>query len=178
MSHPPSFFFFFLLLFISTSADTIFPGYTLSASIPNQTWNSPNSAFTLGFIPSSSSTYFAAVFYNLIPLWKAGGDSGIVDSTASLQFLPDGNLRLINGSSGNLVWESNTAGRGVSSASLDESGKFALLNGTVSVWSTFENPTHTILPSQNFTLNKELKSGFPEMEKFNCVWESRVEFIC
>ncbi|KAL6962070.1 hypothetical protein U1Q18_037024 [Sarracenia purpurea var. burkii] len=150
------FFFFFFFFFIVVSGD-IFPGSTLYASNPNETWTSPNKTFSLGFI-SDGSSFFAAITLADIPVWKAGGDSGAADSSSSLQFLADGNLRLINGSSA-LVWQSDTAGRGVSSAVLDDSGNFVLQNGSVSVWSTFDNPTDSILPTQNFTITKVLRSG-------------------
>ncbi|KAA8538592.1 hypothetical protein F0562_028214 [Nyssa sinensis] len=142
-------FFFFIII----SAD-ISPGSTLYASNPDQNWTSPNNTFSLGFITEGTSC-FAAITYNGIPIWKAGG---AMDSSASLQFLSDGNLRLVNGS-GFLVWQSNTAGHGVSSAVLEDSGNFVLRNGNVSIWSTFDNPTDTIVPSQNFTTGKVLRSG-------------------
>ncbi|KAE9456675.1 hypothetical protein C3L33_11422, partial [Rhododendron williamsianum] len=154
---PPLFLFISLFLFvyitIQAAAD-ISPGSALYASNPNQSWTSPNNTFSLRFI--SSAAYFAAVTYSGgIPVWTAGP----ADSSASLSFLPDGNLRLLNGSSGNLVWQSGTAGLGVSSAALDDSGNLRLLNGTVSIWSTFDNPTDTIVPSQNLTVNNVLRSG-------------------
>ncbi|XP_059631896.1 G-type lectin S-receptor-like serine/threonine-protein kinase At1g34300 [Cornus florida] len=150
---------FSLFFFIITTESADIPlGSTLYASNQNSNWNSPNRTFSLGFI-SEGPTYFAAVTYNGIPIWRAGGvDTGAADSSASLQFLSDGNLRLVNGS-GALVWQSSTAGRGVSSAALDDSGNFVLRNGTTSVWSTFDNPTDTILPSQNFTIHNVLRSG-------------------
>ncbi|KAH7860179.1 hypothetical protein Vadar_010245 [Vaccinium darrowii] len=153
--------FFFFIIYdngsISAAAAAIPPGSTLYASNPNQTWSSPNNTFSLHFI-SINSAYFAAVTYSGgIPVWTAG--TAAADSSASLHFLPDGNLRLLNGSSGNLVWQSNTAGRGVSSAALDDSGNFVLKNATVSIWSTFDYPTDTLLPSQNLTNDKVLRSG-------------------
>ncbi|KVH98640.1 G-type lectin S-receptor-like serine/threonine-protein kinase At1g34300 isoform X1 [Cynara cardunculus var. scolymus] len=143
----------------SATAADILPGQSLSAANPNQSWNSPSNTFSLSFISESRDTNFVAIIYNGISLWKAGGDAGVADSTASLTFLSDGNLRLVNGSSGSVVWQSNTAGRGVTTASLDDSGNLVLRNGSVSVWSTFENPSDTILPNQNFTVNNVLRSG-------------------
>ncbi|KAG5544619.1 hypothetical protein RHGRI_017151 [Rhododendron griersonianum] len=157
---PPLFLFISLFLFVYITiqaAANISPGSALYASNLNQSWTSPNNTFSLRFISSASSAaYFAAVTYSGgIPVWTAGP----ADSSASLSFLPDGNLRLLNGSSGNLVWQSGTAGLGVSSAALDDSGNLRLLNGTVSIWSTFDNPTDTIVPSQNLTVNNVLRSG-------------------
>ncbi|KAI8002175.1 G-type lectin S-receptor-like serine/threonine-protein kinase [Camellia lanceoleosa] len=156
-------FFLFFFIIISAAAADISPGSTLKASNPNHTWTSPNTTFSLSFISDDGAAFFAAITYNGIPIWIAGASDpggGASDSSASLQFLADGNLRLVNGSSSSaVVWQSNTAGRGVSSAALHDSGNFVLRNATVSVWSTFDNPTDTILPSQNFTINKVLRSG-------------------
>ncbi|KAL7256281.1 hypothetical protein ACSBR1_010244 [Camellia fascicularis] len=57
-------------------------------------------------------------------VWKAGGDSGDADSCASFQFLSNDNLHLVN-SSDTVVWQSNIAGRGVSSVALDDSVQFS-----------------------------------------------------
>ncbi|PIN12632.1 Serine/threonine protein kinase [Handroanthus impetiginosus] len=158
----------FLLLFILFSAtaimaDEISPGSTLYASNPGQSWNSPSTNFSLSFVQESQNTYFAAVMYNGIPIWKAGGEpGGAVNSSASLRFLPNGNLQLIVGSTGlagSIVWQSNTAGRGITSASLEDSGNFILKNGSFPAWTTFDNPTDTILPGQNFTVNHVLRCG-------------------
>ncbi|XP_058191120.1 G-type lectin S-receptor-like serine/threonine-protein kinase At1g34300 [Rhododendron vialii] len=149
------------LLFSSVFSTDISPGSTLYASDPTQTWTSPMKNFSLGFI-SDGFAHFAAVTYNGIAVWKAGGSDdggGAADSSASLRFLANGNLRLVNGSSGSVVWQSNTADRGIISASLDDSGNFVLKNSAVSIWSTFNSPTDTILPSQNFTINQVLRSG-------------------
>ncbi|KAL2520088.1 G-type lectin S-receptor-like serine/threonine-protein kinase [Forsythia ovata] len=142
-------------------AADVFPGSTLYASNPENSWDSPNKTFLLSFIQEAENFYFAAIIYNGIPVWKAGGDPrGAVNSSAALRFLPDGNLQLVNGPTGSLVWQSNTAGRGVSTATLDDTGNFILKNGSnIPIWTTFDNPTDTILPGQNFTVNNVLRSG-------------------
>ncbi|XAR55611.1 Non-specific serine/threonine protein kinase [Bertholletia excelsa] len=157
-SQPILLFLSLFLLFVFPSSAAISPGSSLSASDLNRTWTSPNSTFAVAFV-SEGSAYFAAITYGSIPIWKAGGDHGAADSSASFQFSPDGNLRLVNGSSGAVVWQSGTAGRGVSSAAIEDSGNFVLQNSTSTVWSSFDNPTDTIVPGQNFTLDKVLRSG-------------------
>ncbi|KAI6689636.1 hypothetical protein NL676_026464 [Syzygium grande] len=138
------------------------PGSTLYASEPAQAWWSPNNTFSLGFAPTEPATnpptFAAAIAYSGgVIVWSAGRGA-TVDSMGSLQFLPSGNLRLVNGS-GIVFWESNTADRGVSSASLDDLGNFSLKTGDVSVWSSFHNPTDTVLPGQNFSAGMVLRSG-------------------
>lgn len=84
--------------------------------------------------------------------------AAVVDSGGVFQFLPNGNLLLVNGS-GATVWTSNTAKLGVTSASLDDTGNLVLAANTFAVWSSFENPTDTLVPSQNLTVNQTLRSG-------------------
>ncbi|MCL7025178.1 hypothetical protein MKW94_009697 [Papaver nudicaule] len=155
---------FIILSYLSTiSFADIELGSTLQPINQTNKWNSPNNTFSLGFIPipSSSSTplYTVAITFSGIPIWKAGGDSGIVDSNSRFEFLQNGNLRLINSSS-RVLWESNTANRGVTIATLDNSGNLALRNGSSAViWSSFDNPTDTIVSGQTFTTAQTLKSG-------------------
>lgn len=167
---------------IAVVAQDIFPGSTLYASNLKQSWNSPNKSFTLSFIQESKNRYFAAITYNGVPIWRAGGDpGGAVDSSASLRFLHDGNLQLVAGPSGALVWQSNTSGQGINSASLENSGNFVLKNGNVSRWSTFDNPTDTILPDQNFTAGNVLRCGLYSFHLLNSgnitlKWNNSVEY--
>ncbi|PIA40965.1 hypothetical protein AQUCO_02300025v1 [Aquilegia coerulea] len=158
----PSSIFLFLHLFLFPISYANIPlGSTLTpVSTPNNNsinWTSPNNTYSLSFIPIASS-YSAAISFSGIPVWKAGGDAGIVDSSARFELLLNGNLRLTNGSGG-VVWESNTPNRGVTTALLDDSGNLSLRNGSIIVWSTFQNPTDTILPNQSFTTSMRLQSG-------------------
>ncbi|KAF8025072.1 hypothetical protein BT93_F2044 [Corymbia citriodora subsp. variegata] len=147
---------------IAIASSNVPPGSTLHASKPAQAWSSPNATFSLGFAPAEPATdpptFVAAITYSGgVIVWSAGHNA-TVDSDGSLQFLPSGNLRLVNGS-GTVVWESNTADREVSSASLDDLGSFSLKAGDVSIWSSFRNPTDTVLPGQNFSAGMVLRSG-------------------
>nr|POE86131.1 g-type lectin s-receptor-like serine/threonine-protein kinase [Quercus suber] len=154
---------FLLLVLVPTISAAIPPGSTLYATNTNtntnQNWSSPNSIFSLGFLPHPEypTSFLAAIFYSGgVPIWTP--TTAPVDSSASLQFLTTGSLRLVNGS-GRTVWDSNTTSRGVSSASIDDSGNLVLSNSTSTVWSSFQNPTDTIVPSQNFTTSMTLRSG-------------------
>ncbi|KAF9612988.1 hypothetical protein IFM89_004792 [Coptis chinensis] len=158
---PLSIFFFIHFLFYTTSYADIPLGSTLTPSNPNTNWTSPNNVFSVTFIPISSTnptSFSAAISFSGIPVWKAGGDFGIVDSSARFELQLSGNLRLTNGS-GSLVWESRTSNKGISNGTLDGSGNLSLRNESVTIWSSFDNPTDTILPGQNFTTSKSLRSG-------------------
>ncbi|EEF44468.1 G-type lectin S-receptor-like serine/threonine-protein kinase At1g34300 [Ricinus communis] len=162
INHPPFLFFFFLFLLPSFKvAEIITPGSILFASNTGQSWTSDNETFSLGFIPlnpqTSPPSFLAAISYSGgVPIWSAGTTP--VDVSASLHFLSTGTLRLLNGS-GHILWDSNTEKLGVSSASLEENGNLVLRNGNAAVWSSFDNPVDTIVPTQNFTVGKVLLSG-------------------
>ncbi|KAJ6952547.1 G-type lectin S-receptor-like serine/threonine-protein kinase [Populus alba x Populus x berolinensis] len=148
-----------LLLFITTtSTATIPPGSSLYASNTSRTWSSSNNNFFLGFAQVGPTSYTVSISYAArVAIWTTDSVA-VVDSGGVFQFLRDGNLRLVNGS-GATVWTSNTAKLGVTSASLDDTGNLVLAANTFAVWSSFENPTDTLVPSQNLTVNQTLRSG-------------------
>uniref|UniRef100_A0A2P2JY89 Receptor-like serine/threonine-protein kinase n=1 Tax=Rhizophora mucronata TaxID=61149 RepID=A0A2P2JY89_RHIMU len=149
----------FHTLISAALAANISPGSSLYASTPNQTWSSNNGNFFLGFIAVDPPSYIAAIYYvGGVPIWTAGGPSAAVDARAALHFLSTGNLQLVNGS-GITVWNSNTSHLGVNSASLNDSGDLVLRSSNGSVWSSFQNPTDTIVPSQRFETKQVLRSG-------------------
>ncbi|XP_027365952.1 G-type lectin S-receptor-like serine/threonine-protein kinase At1g34300 [Abrus precatorius] len=158
-----SFVLFYAVISTIGETITISPGTTLYASNTTQSWSSPNNTFSLHFLPLHSPTsppsFFAAVVYSggAPAVWSAG-NGATVDFGGSLRFLPAGNLRLVNGS-GFTVWDSGTSNMGVSSATLHDNGNLILSNASGSVWSSFDNPTDTIVPSQNFTVGMVLRSG-------------------
>ncbi|KAJ6696802.1 hypothetical protein OIU85_003181 [Salix viminalis] len=124
----------FLFYTVTTAQTTIQPGTTLSAANPGQKWSSPNNIFYLEFSQVGvSSSYTLNINYNGgVPIWTAGNATTTVDSKGSFQFLSSGSLRLINGSDA-VVWDSNTARLGVTTASLDDFGdKQVLRSGSYS----------------------------------------------
>ncbi|GMJ02190.1 hypothetical protein like AT1G34300 [Hibiscus trionum] len=180
----------FLLQFLFTisSSSTIIPlGSTLRASDQNQSWSSPNSTFSLSLLPITPSSFVAAITYSPgdVIVWSASnngtGVAVVVDSGGTFNLLPNGALHLKNGS-GSIVWDSGTANRGVSHASIDDSGNFQLPdNDGFPIWSSFENPTDTLVPSQNFTVGKILRSGSYSLSldrsgNLNLKWNGTVEY--
>ncbi|KAL2473760.1 Non-specific serine/threonine protein kinase [Forsythia ovata] len=72
---------------------------TIYASDPNSKWTSPNGT-TLFFItdsvdPTSGASLFAAITFNSIPIWKAGGSSASVNSSAVFRLVASGDLQLL-----------------------------------------------------------------------------------
>ncbi|KAL5559980.1 hypothetical protein UlMin_036191 [Ulmus minor] len=173
------------LLLLFTISSAIEPGSSLFAS-NNQTWSSTNTTFSVRFLPSdpptSPPTFIAAVAYaGGVPIWSAGGSGVTVDAGGALRFLSSGNLLLVNGSNAT-IWESKTANRGVSSLVIEDSGNLELRNGSGTVWSSFDNPTDSIVPSQNFTFGKVLRSGiysFTLLRNGNLTlkWNNSIEYF-
>ncbi|KAF2297473.1 hypothetical protein GH714_024080 [Hevea brasiliensis] len=137
----------------NTEADPIF-------STAEGSESDPNDADLLSDSDQVDSGYVAAInYFGGVPIWTAGGPSVSVDVDGAFHFRSNGTLQLVNGS-GAVVWDSNTSHLGVTSASLDDSGNLVLRNRSgFSVWSSFQNPTDTIVPGQNFTVKQVLKSG-------------------
>ncbi|CAN6297125.1 unnamed protein product [Urochloa humidicola] len=149
-----------LLPLLSHGADmplgsTLSPGSNSAAP-----WTSPNNTFSLSFTasPTSPSLFVAAITYaGGVPVWSAGNGAA-VDSGGSLRLSSTGDLQLVNGS-GAVLWSSNTGGRGVSTAALQETGNLVLKNSTATLWQSFDHPTDTVVMSQNFTSGMNLTSG-------------------
>ncbi|KAK8567105.1 hypothetical protein V6N13_110181 [Hibiscus sabdariffa] len=147
---------FHFLFFAISSSSTIIPlPSTLQASARNQSWSSPDSSFSLSFVPINRSSFILAITYNAgnVIVWSVSnngtGDSVAVDSGGTFSLLPNGALRLINGS-GSIVWDSATANRGVSHASGDLNLKW---NDTVEYWSLgFNSSINGNLSSPRFML--------------------------
>ncbi|KAG9147878.1 hypothetical protein Leryth_003479 [Lithospermum erythrorhizon] len=168
------FIFTFSISFSSYLAQNIIPpGSIVSASDTNSAWHSPNRTYSFRFITqtqldpttTSSSGFYAAILYDgNIPIWVASDSQGVpapADELATLNLAENGNLFVRNGSTtSGIVWQSNTASIFVESAALEDSGNFVLKNSTNSrIWSTFDHPTDTIVPSQNLSVNQSLRSG-------------------
>ncbi|KAJ6859147.1 hypothetical protein NC652_041445 [Populus alba x Populus x berolinensis] len=172
----------FLFFTVTTAQTTIQPGTTLSAANPDQKWWSPTNTFYVGFSQvGSSSSYTLTINYNGgVPIWTAGNGTTTVDSKGSFHFLSSGNLRLLNGS-GAVVWDSNTARLGATTASLDDFGNLVLKNGTSVVWSSFDHPTDTIVPNQTFSVDQVLRSGsysfrFLRTGNLTLRWNDTIEY--
>ncbi|CAN6280647.1 unnamed protein product [Urochloa humidicola] len=135
-------------------------GSTLSPG-NSSSWSSSNSTFSLSFTPSptSPSLFVAAITYaGGVPVWSAGAGAA-VDSRGSFRLTSDGDLQLVNGA-GAVLWSSNTGGRGVAAAAVEESGNLVLKSrSTATLWQSFDHPTDTVVMSQNFTSRMKLTSG-------------------
>ncbi|KAI4380169.1 hypothetical protein MLD38_006389 [Melastoma candidum] len=120
---------------------------------------SNDSTFALGLVATQDATlYYLAVVHvsTQVVVWSANRDSPISNSDKFV-FGLDGNVFLQRGSSA--VWSTDTAGKGVSSMELMDSGNVVLTrdDGSV-VWQSFSHPTDTLLSDQEFVVGMKLAS--------------------
>ncbi|KAF9589195.1 hypothetical protein IFM89_019704 [Coptis chinensis] len=81
-------------------------------------------------------------------VWQANRDK-LVGKNSTVAFGRDGNLVLSN-AQGNVVWQTNTANKGVVDLKLLANGNLVLLDKMGRfVWQSFDRPTDTILVSQS-----------------------------
>ncbi|CAH8357066.1 unnamed protein product [Eruca vesicaria subsp. sativa] len=170
---------FLFLLLVFASSHSIPLGSTLHASDRHHSWHSPNSAFSVSFIPAATPGSFlsAILFSNTVSIWSPG----TVDSGGSLRLLRSGSLRLVN-SSGATVWDSGSGNQGVTSATLEDSGNLVLRSHrNKTVWSSFAHPSSVIVPTQRFTVGMSLRSGsysfhLTEEGSLNLKWNNSIVY--
>ncbi|XP_077241152.1 G-type lectin S-receptor-like serine/threonine-protein kinase At5g24080 [Tasmannia lanceolata] len=151
------------LLFLSHLSSTSSQKLLSNFSIANSPWRpnqrqiliSPYSTFASGFrtLPSSPNLYIFAIWYrnssDQTIIWSSNPQNPI-NRSALLTISPSGVLSLNDSTSGNLL-RGNPAGKSNSSSELilTENG-----NLVFHLWSSFNFPTDTILPTQPFNPNQ------------------------
>eukprot|EP00250_Pteridium_aquilinum_P022216 c25327_g1_i3 orf=69-2570(+) len=129
--------------FLTPSSNPLFSSssaFMLSFNSPSSFSSTTNLYLSVSFVVKGSAGH---------PAWTANRDNA-VSVNASLTLSSAGNLVLTDSSSE--IWKSNTAGLGVVRAQLLDTGNFVLLNSTSGyVWQSFQHPTDTLLPGQDFS---------------------------
>lgn len=130
----------------------------------NNFWVSSNGDFAIGFF-SYFNLYKVGIHFNSssIPIdkqtvvWVAGADLK-VGNKSYFQLDESGELFLFDSDTGITAWTSKTSNASVVSALLRDDGNFVLLNKQkITVWQSFDNPSDTLLPGQNFSASHVLR---------------------
>ncbi|XP_058771662.1 receptor-like serine/threonine-protein kinase SD1-8 [Vicia villosa] len=174
-------FFLFITISTSTATDTLTSSQILRT---NQTLESLQGSFVLGFISGTSSNIYLAIWYKNIPdtvVWVANRDNPLQNSTDTfLKIADDGNIVLLNSStdSNNLVWSSSNqtnAKNQVLVLQLLDTGNLVLRETNVNdptkyLWQSFDHPTDTLLPNMTMGWNFDKKT-----EKHLTSWKNTGE---
>ncbi|XP_059646311.1 G-type lectin S-receptor-like serine/threonine-protein kinase SD3-1 [Cornus florida] len=140
-------------------------GSTISV-MKNDDWVSSNGDFAIGFFYHSDQ-YVVGIRFNskTIPIdkqtvvWVAGADIS-VGNKSYFQLTQNGELVLFDSMKGVIAWRSETSNSSVASAVLLDNGNLVLLNRKNDiVWQSFDNPSDTLLPGQNFTASRMLRAA-------------------
>ncbi|CAH8363430.1 unnamed protein product [Eruca vesicaria subsp. sativa] len=151
-------------------------GESLSASESQQfssTWRSPSGDFALGFrkiIPNDGFTL--SIWFDKIPnktiVWHAqevSTTTGLVPAGSKVTLTADRGLVLTD-PRGHQHWSSSlpTSSGSVSRGLITDAGKFSLFSqdSKVPLWSSFDHPTDTLLPTQSMEIGKNLSSRLRE----------------
>ncbi|CAI8605924.1 unnamed protein product [Vicia faba] len=117
--------------------------------------------FGFGFVTSShNNTLFNLAIVHMDStkiIWTANRESA-VSSSDKFVFDEKGNVFLQKGKF--FIWSTNTSNMKVSSMKLQDNGNLVLLGNDDSdvIWQSFDHPTDTLLPMQNFTKGMRLIS--------------------
>ncbi|CAM6013028.1 unnamed protein product, partial [Sphagnum balticum] len=166
-----------LLLFLLSLTSELLGGgvssLSLSGSINvSQTLVSPQNVFQLGFYSLQQSNtnsaggadaapaeYSLAIWYSqVVPttlVWMASRDVNL-SSSAYLELSAYGVLRLfLSAQNYQAVWQSSNIEPTTTTVKLEDTGNFVLKDAATNtiLWQSFDTPTDTLLPGQNFSAN-------------------------
>ncbi|KMS96616.1 hypothetical protein BVRB_8g201460 [Beta vulgaris subsp. vulgaris] len=120
--------------------------------------------FTCGFYTFNATTnaYYFSIWYTNSKertlVWVANPGKPVNGRGSRLSLWKDGGLVLTDFDDSN-VWETNTFSTTVDRVVLHDSGNLVLMDFSgKTLWQSFDYPTDTLLPNQNFTKNQKLIS--------------------
>ncbi|KAL5564613.1 hypothetical protein UlMin_027777 [Ulmus minor] len=148
---------FFLFSQFSSAGDTITQAQQL---VENQTLDSKDESFELGFFsPGSSTSRYLGIWYKHIPVqtvvWVANRENPIKGYLSSTRLMIDeiGNLVLLNHNKN--IWSTNPMKKAQQPIlQLLDSGNLVLSDSENNyLWQSFDYPSDTLLPGMKFGWN-------------------------
>ncbi|XP_062083436.1 G-type lectin S-receptor-like serine/threonine-protein kinase LECRK3 [Humulus lupulus] len=129
-------------------------------------WQSPSGDFAFGFQQIQKDGFLLAIWFNKIPqktiVWSANGND-LVHQGSVVELTKHGSLVLRDSTTSREVWSAEVSGPGVAHAAMLNTGNLVLSDRNhISLWESFDEPTDTLLPTQNFAGSKELVARYFE----------------
>ncbi|XP_022145540.1 putative receptor protein kinase ZmPK1 [Momordica charantia] len=165
----PSFLIYLLLAPFSDVAEAAPPGlqrltkgWSLAVEEENQFLISPDGTFSSGFYRVGNNSFCYSIWFakssDKTVVWMANRDKPVNGQKSKLTLGGDGNLVLTD-ADGSITWSSKTVTRQQIELRLLENGNLVLVNETGNfIWQSFDSPTDTLLPQQQFLKNSTLVS--------------------
>ncbi|KAK6925586.1 Bulb-type lectin domain [Dillenia turbinata] len=159
----------FLLIFLvflpssAMSQRNISLGSSITATSNGSVWESASGDFAFGFKEITEGAFLLAVWFNKIPektvVWWANSGN-LVQRGSKVQVTTDGSL-VLSEPDGQQIWVAVPAENNVSYAAMHDTGNFVLANeNAVNLWQSFDQPTDTFLPTQQFIKDRRLLARF------------------
>ncbi|CAO2817601.1 unnamed protein product [Amaranthus hypochondriacus] len=129
----------------------------------NSLWLSPSNDFAFGFQQIQPGTFLLALWFNKIPektiTWSANRDQ-LAPKGSKVELTSDGNL-ILTDPSGRELWKPKQQQTVAAAAAVLDTGNFILINQNSGlVWQSFDEPTDTLLPTQNLNQGSRLIASF------------------
>ncbi|KAJ4870047.1 receptor-like protein kinase 1 [Raphanus sativus] len=155
---------------------SVLVGESLTASESRQfssSWRSPSGDFALGFRKIRPNDGFTlSIWFDKVPdktiVWHAQAvntTTGLVPAGSKVTLTADGGLVLTD-PRGQQHWSSSLppSSSSVSRGLITDTGEFGLFSqdSGVALWSSFDHPTDTLLPTQSIEIGKNLSSRLTE----------------
>ncbi|XVF36344.1 hypothetical protein REPUB_Repub19eG0050400 [Reevesia pubescens] len=154
----------------SSSSNVLSEGSSLSVESIADVLTSPDGTFSAGFHPIGQNAYCFAIWFNkpsctdnCTLVWMANRDHPVNGRQSKLSLIKTGKL-ILTDARHIIVWETNTASLTPTHLKLYDSGNLVLhdLEG-VKLWQSFDSPTDTLLPLQQFNKHSKLVSPRSQM---------------